>query len=107
MAAELITNAADGADQRTVRLELLAQVAHVDVDRAIERPCFALIDRIHQGIAREHPSRGFHECLKDVEFNRRQLDRLAVESHGPRCRIEPYAVHLDARTSGFARLETP
>src|SRR5215510_2870724 len=52
--AELVSHAADRLDEILAGLELLAQMADVHVDGAIERRGLAIIKVLHQGIARQH-----------------------------------------------------
>src|ERR1017187_4687723 len=60
-AAELIAHAANGFDEIVAALQLLAQVADVHVDGAIEGCGFAVIEILHEGVAGEDAAGGAHQ----------------------------------------------
>src|SRR5205085_12297267 len=51
-----------------VRFELLAQAAHLHVDRAVEGPGLAAARLLEQEVAREHPARMLRERAQQVEL---------------------------------------
>src|SRR5690606_26377489 len=96
-AAELISDAANGLDQRpSIALEFLTQMADVHVHGAIEWRRLAVVERFHQRIAREHSSGPAHELLEDVELERGEFDAAPVAPHFARTRIERDAIDVDA-----------
>src|SRR5204862_3636787 len=106
--AELIADAADRLDDRLAVLELLPQVTDVHVDGAVEGGGFAVIEVLHQGVAREHPPGGAHQQFQNVEFERSKVDPLTRDDDLTGARIERDAVHLDpAPGCRGARLVAP
>src|SRR5579872_7019078 len=101
-AAELITHAADGLDERIAAVELLAQVADVHVDGAIEGRSLAIVKVLHEGVAREYAAGRAHQHFEDIEFEGGELHLLSVGDDFTGAGIERHAIHLQARRRGGA-----
>src|SRR5580692_9074382 len=73
-AAELIAHSAHCLKQGAIGFELLAKMADVHIDGAVERSRFAVVETLHQGIAREDASAGVHQRFEDIELESSGLD---------------------------------
>jgi hypothetical protein len=81
-----VAAAAHGLDQlrlAAVILELAAQAADGDVDRAVERPSLAPAQQVQQHVARQHPVRPFHQGQQQVIFTAGQRDFHAIGAQQP------------------------
>ncbi len=96
-AAELVAHAANGLDERIAGLQLLAQMADVHVDGAIERRGLAVVEILHQGVARKHASGGAHQHFQNVELEGGQLHALAGGEDLAGAGVERDAVDFQAR----------
>ncbi len=83
---ELISDAANGLDHRPRAFQLPAQMADVHVDGAVERRGFAVVEALHQSVARNHVAGVSHQLFQNIEFQRCDLDRLAVAELPRACR---------------------
>src|SRR5579871_5995251 len=87
-AGELVTDAADGFDQRLAAVQLFAQMADVHVERAIEGRRFAAVKIFHECVAGKNVARGAHQQLKDVELESGEIDGLTGGEDFARAWIE-------------------
>src|SRR5512135_2784152 len=94
--AELVPDTADGLDQSTAVLDLLAQMADVHVDRAVERRRFAVVEIFHQAIAGKDTPRVAHQHLKNIELKRGEVDAAASGQYFAAPRIQRDPVHFQA-----------
>ena len=76
------------------------QVADVHVDGAVEGCGFAVVEVFHQSVAREHVPGVPHQQLQDVELERGELDRFALDERLTRAWIERHALDFKA-LAGF------
>src|ERR1039458_9045163 len=95
-AAELIAHAANGLDEIVAALQLLAQVADVHVDGAIEGCGFAVIEILHEGVAGEDAAGGAHQHFENIEFEGGEFDAFAVGDHFAGAGVERDAVAFNA-----------
>src|SRR3546814_6498540 len=71
-----------------MRAEFLAQTADVHVDRTIERAEPAVQRASRQIILGDHLAGVFDQYAQHVEFRAGQFDRIAVEAHAARGRLQ-------------------
>src|SRR4051794_4981567 len=80
--AEAVADTTDGEDQlrlARIALELLAQVADVDVDRARLAVVRASPEPLEQHLPRVHPARVRGEYPQELELDVRELDGAALD----------------------------
>src|ERR1700722_5277366 len=91
---------ADAADREHefgvlgVELDLLAQVADVDVDRALVAVGRVAPDPRQQHVAGEHPARRARQCRQQLELDVGQLDVVAADPHGPFREVDSHLADL-------------
>ena len=96
-----------------MRLDLLPQARHPDVDAAVERVAAALVREIEKTVARQHAVRIAGKRLQQVELHGRDRHIAAVEGEQPaRIEVEHAAAEPDvapvrARLGHAARLHSP
>src|ERR1044071_1112623 len=81
LAEELVSRAMHRDDVVRVSwriLDLLPELRDVHVDRARQREVLVPPDDVEEAVARHDLAAVLDEVLQDVEFARRQLDRLAI-----------------------------
>ena len=91
---ELIPYAANGLDHRPAAFQLAAQMADVHVDGTVKRRGLAVVQALHQSVARHYPAGVSHQLFQDIEFERGDFHRLSVGDDFARAGIEHHAVDL-------------
>ena len=109
--AEAVADAAHGEDElglARIALELLAQVAHVDVDRPRLAVVGAAPERLQQHLAACRRGPGWAASVaQELELHVGELDRLAVALHGPPGEIDAQSVGLDRLVPAVGRAGEP
>ena len=96
--AEAVADAAHGQDQlglARVPLDLLAQVADVDVDRARLAVVGAAAEPLEQLPARKHAARRGCEHPQELELDERELHLAAAHLDGAPGDVDPHLARLD------------
>src|SRR5438445_13888044 len=92
---QLVADAVDRAYRvvaGTHLLELAAQVLDVRVDRAVGDYAVVFVEPLQELVAREHASRRRSEGAEKAEFNRGEIELLAVELGDMQDLVNGYAV---------------
>ena len=89
-----MTDAANGDDQRPIA-QLAAEMTDVDIEGAVEGAWLAREHRSDHRLARHDAARRSHEQRGDLIFDRRERERLAVDRHPTRGRLERDAAGLN------------
>ena len=83
---EQVADAAHRADERPLSAQLLANVADMHVERAIQRRGRPLVNRRGQLVARDDPAGGANDQIEDIKLDRRQLQGVAFSPDFARAR---------------------
>src|SRR4029077_6166822 len=86
-----IAHTPHGSDDHRLSFELLAKVAHVDIDRPLVRRRLTMMEYARDLIARHDPSRGVDQQFEQLKLGRRQLNRCGAGPRLIRLSIEPQA----------------
>src|SRR5919201_4295647 len=78
-----------------ILLELLAQMAHVDVDGARLAVVGAAPERLEQHLPRVDPARVRRHRAQDLELDVRELHRLVSDAHRPLADVDHEPVRRD------------
>src|SRR4051812_29288262 len=108
LGAEEVTHGADGADQVAAVAELLAEVADMHVEHAVEGRGWTLVEDGRQLLARDDAAGGTDEGLEQIEFGRRRLGQPPVDPDLALAGDQTHAAHLQLFGHGSrpARLRT-
>src|SRR3954452_10691562 len=107
LGAEEVSHGADGADQVAAVAELLAEVADMHVEHAVEGRGRALVKDGGQLLARDDAAGGTDEGLEQVEFGRRRLGQPPVDPDLTLAGDQPHAAHLQLLRHGRRSAGTP
>ena len=80
---------------RRPSLDLVAELAHEDVDGPVAVRLPAAPDLLEQLVARDHPAVLERERVEEPELGWRQLDALAVDVRLDVSRVDPELLDLD------------